>query len=82
LARPLLKEDLTGDPPKSEKKSAFVDGAATWLELESFLSESLLDGISSMYKKRDDRGTDGMVTPDEGAEATTGSGCTSAGFWS
>lgn len=58
MTRPLLKEDFFGDPPKSEKKSPFVEGAATWLELESFLSESLLDGISSTYKKRDDRGAD------------------------
>lgn len=76
LARPLLVEDFIGDPLKSEKKSAFVEGAATWLELESFLSESLLDGVSSMYKKREDRGADCTDTGAEGA----GSGCTSTGF--
>jgi len=33
-----------------------------------------------MYRKRDDRGADGMVTPGNGAEAAAGSGSTSAGF--
>lgn len=79
MVRPLLKEDLTGDPPKSEKKSAFVEGAATWLELDFFFGESSLAGMSSMYKKRDDRGAVCVVVPDEGAGAA-GSGCTSAGF--
>lgn len=32
-----------------------------------------------MYRKRDDRGADCVVAPDESAGAA-GSGCTSAGF--